>query len=47
MDRGAGFMAIHYAVEVKKGNTQGDAFLKWVGGYFETYWSVNPGTGRR
>ncbi len=38
---GAGFMAIHYGVEVNKGE-QGNAFLKWMGGYFETYWSVNP-----
>jgi hypothetical protein len=41
MDRGAGFMAIHYGVEVSKGE-QGDAFLKWMGGYFESNWSVNP-----
>jgi hypothetical protein len=41
MDRGAGFMAIHFGVEVTKGK-QGDAFLKWMGGYFETGWSVNP-----
>ena len=41
MERGAGFMGVHYAVEVKKGK-QGDAYLKWMGGYFETYWSVNP-----
>jgi hypothetical protein len=41
MNRGAGFMAIHYGVEVKKGE-QGDTFLKWMGGYFETNWSVNP-----
>jgi hypothetical protein len=41
MERGAGFMAIHYGVEVSKGK-QGDAFLKWMGGYFETFWSVNP-----
>lgn len=39
--RGAGFMAIHYGVEVNKG-AQGDNFLKWIGGYFETGWSVNP-----
>lgn len=39
--RGAGFMAIHYGVEVNKGK-QGDAYLKWMGGYFETFWSVNP-----
>jgi hypothetical protein len=41
VDRGAGFMAVHYGVEVNKGK-QGEAFLKWMGGYFETYWSVNP-----
>ncbi|MBM3996537.1 MAG: ThuA domain-containing protein [Planctomycetes bacterium] len=41
VERGAGFMAIHYGVEVSKGK-QGDNFLKWIGGYFETFWSVNP-----
>jgi hypothetical protein len=40
-DRGAGFMAIHYGVEVNKGE-QGKQFLKWLGGYFEPFWSVNP-----
>src|SRR5262249_50426683 len=39
--RGGGFMAIHYAVEVNKGE-QGQHYLKWLGGYFETFWSVNP-----
>ncbi|MBI1916061.1 MAG: ThuA domain-containing protein [Planctomycetes bacterium] len=39
--RGAGFMAIHYGVEVNKGD-QGQHYLKWLGGYFETFWSVNP-----
>jgi hypothetical protein len=39
--RGAGFMAIHYGVEVNKGE-QGQNYLKWLGGYFETFWSVNP-----
>jgi hypothetical protein len=41
VEHGAGFMAIHYGVEVNKGK-QGDAYLKWLGGYFETFWSVNP-----
>jgi hypothetical protein len=41
MARGAGFMAIHYGVEVPKGKN-GDAFLQWMGGYFEPNWSVNP-----
>lgn len=39
--RGAGFMAIHYGVEVNKGD-QGKQYLKWLGGYFESFWSVNP-----
>ena len=41
MARGAGFMAIHFGVEVNKGE-QGDNYLAWAGGYFETFWSVNP-----
>ena len=41
MARGAGFMAIHYGVEVDKGE-QGQSYLKWMGGYFEPFWSVNP-----
>jgi len=40
-DRGVGIVCIHYAVEVPKGEP-GNYFLKWIGGYFETYWSVNP-----
>ncbi len=40
-ERGAGFMAIHFGVEVNKGD-QGQHYLKWLGGYFETFWSVNP-----
>lgn len=40
-DRGAGFMGVHFSVEVNKGE-QGEAFLKWMGGYFEPFWSVNP-----
>jgi hypothetical protein len=38
---GAGFMAIHYGVEVNKGE-QGKNYLQWLGGYFEPEWSVNP-----
>jgi len=41
IEGGAGFMAIHYGVEVNKGE-QGQQFLKWLGGYFEPEWSVNP-----
>src|SRR3954462_10491989 len=32
VSRGAGFMAIHYGVEVNKGE-QGQEYLKWLGGY--------------
>lgn len=39
--KGLGVGMIHYAVEVEKGKA-GDAFLDWIGGYFEAYWSVNP-----
>jgi hypothetical protein len=41
IQRGAGFMAIHYGVEVDKGD-QGQLYLKWLGGYFEPFWSLNP-----
>jgi hypothetical protein len=39
--RGAGFMAVHWGVEVNKG-VEAEHYLKWLGGYFETFWSVNP-----
>ena len=38
---GCGIVCIHYGVEVPKGES-GDKFLDWIGGYFETHWSVNP-----
>jgi type 1 glutamine amidotransferase len=41
MKQGAGMVCIHYAVEVPKGEA-GEKFLEWIGGYFETFWSVNP-----
>jgi type 1 glutamine amidotransferase len=41
MKQGVGLGCAHYAVEVTKGAT-GDAFLDWLGGYFEMNWSVNP-----
>lgn len=41
MKKGVGLINIHYAVEVPAGEP-GDYFLKWVGGYFEIHWSVNP-----
>ena len=41
MKRGVGLACLHYGVEVPKGKA-GDRFLDWIGGYFETHWSVNP-----
>ncbi len=38
---GTGIVCIHYAVEVPEGPA-GRRFLDWIGGYFETGWSVNP-----
>lgn len=39
--KGIGFACLHYALEIPKG-PGGDYFLDWLGGYFETNWSVNP-----
>jgi type 1 glutamine amidotransferase len=39
--KGVGIVCLHYAVEVPKG-AAGDKLLDWIGGYFETNWSVNP-----
>ncbi len=39
--KGVGIATLHYAVEVPKGKP-GDYMLSWTGGYYETYWSVNP-----
>jgi type 1 glutamine amidotransferase len=41
MKKGVGLGCAHYAVEVPRGPT-GEAFLEWIGGYFEPHWSVNP-----
>jgi putative membrane-bound dehydrogenase-like protein len=41
LERGAGLVCIHYAVEVPK-DRGGPEFVRWLGGYFETHWSVNP-----
>ncbi len=41
MKKGVGLMNLHYAVEITEGE-YGDKFLDWVGGYFETHYSVNP-----
>lgn len=40
-DKGVGIGAIHYAVEVPAGKA-GNHWLKWMGGFFEINWSVNP-----
>jgi len=39
--KGVGIACLHYGVEVPKGKP-GDCLLDWIGGYFETHWSVNP-----
>ena len=39
--RGAGLGFAHYAVDVAPG-VPGDAFHRWLGGHYETNWSVNP-----
>jgi hypothetical protein len=39
--KGVGIACYHYGVEVPKGRP-GDYLLSWIGGYFETFWSVNP-----
>jgi type 1 glutamine amidotransferase len=39
--QGIGIACAHYAVEVPK-ERGGPEFLDWIGGYFETDWSVNP-----
>jgi hypothetical protein len=39
--RGAGLGFAHYGVEVPAG-VPGEAFHRWLGGYYETNWSVNP-----
>lgn len=41
MNKGIGLVALHNAVEVPKENAA-FYFLKWLGGYFETWYSVNP-----
>jgi type 1 glutamine amidotransferase len=38
---GTGIVNLHFALEVAAGDG-GDRFLKWIGGYFEINWSVNP-----
>lgn len=41
MKKGVGLMCMHYGVEVPKGK-EGNYFLDWIGGYYETNWSINP-----
>ncbi len=41
MRTGAGIACLHYGVEVPIGPS-GKGMLAWMGGYFETNWSVNP-----
>jgi len=41
MNKGVGLACLHYAVEVPK-DKGGPEFLKWIGGYYETGYSINP-----
>jgi type 1 glutamine amidotransferase len=41
MDRGVGLACLHYAVEVPA-DRGGPEFLNWIGGYYETGFSINP-----
>jgi type 1 glutamine amidotransferase len=41
MEGGVGLVCLHYAVEVPAGKP-GDAFLEWLGGYYESGYSTNP-----
>jgi type 1 glutamine amidotransferase len=40
MDKGVGFVNLHYAVEYPK--SKSDHVLSWLGGYYETGFSTNP-----
>src|SRR5882672_2782554 len=40
IDKGVGFVNLHYAVEYPK--SQSDHVLQWLGGYYETNFSINP-----
>jgi type 1 glutamine amidotransferase len=40
--RGVGIVALHYCVEVPEGSPSARSMLSAIGGYFETWWSVNP-----
>jgi type 1 glutamine amidotransferase len=42
VEAGVGIVALHYCVEVPKESASATAMLNAIGGYFETWWSVNP-----
>lgn len=41
VDQGVGLAMMHYACDVPAG-PQGENFKKWIGGYYENKWSINP-----
>ncbi|MEX0681678.1 MAG: ThuA domain-containing protein [Balneolales bacterium] len=41
LDNGVSIGAMHYAVEVPI-DAAGEQFMDWIGGYYETHFSVNP-----
>jgi hypothetical protein len=41
MERGAGLVLLHYAVEIPT-DSGGKEFIDWAGGHFAINWSVNP-----
>jgi type 1 glutamine amidotransferase len=41
MQRGIGFVCLHYALDVPA-DTAGPRFRAWLGGCYEAWWSVNP-----
>ena len=42
LTEGMGIVALHYCVEVPKNSPSSKSMLNAIGGYFETWWSVNP-----
>ena len=42
LTEGTGIVALHYCVEVPKNSPSSESMLNAIGGYFETWWSVNP-----
>ena len=41
MKKGVGLALLHWAVDAPVGKAR-ECFLRWLGGYYETHWSVNP-----